>query len=232
MNEKSTALWQIRNEVYPITPIPLECIVERIATIERFFVHLTRSDSFAEIAEPSPGHYDYASAASGKMTVAKWRETRFTKCFPMLSAQVVDNDGRVLADDEMISAARAAGKRSCEWDKDLVLDVTVWSNEKPHDDDETLLNALASTLAEFRFLQACAVLPPKGIWKHFGRCELKVKTKPLHLRRYERGVIVRLLEETIKEPGFECDVSQTFHSSIDPPQQAFRSQNLNEILNH
>ena len=228
MNEKSTAIWQIRNEVYPITPIPLECIVERIAVIEKFFVHLTRSASSAANATPSLGNYDYSKAASGKMTVAKWRETRFGKSFPMLSAQVVDTNGRVLADDEMISAARGA----CELDSNLVLIVTVWSDEKPHDDDETLLNALARKLSEFRFLEPSRVLPPRGIWKHFGRCKLEVKTKPLHLREYELRVIVRLLEETIRQPGFQCDVFHTCHSSVDTPQQSFRSQYLNEIWKH
>ena len=228
MNEKSTAIWQIRNEVYPITPIPLECIVERIAVIEKFFVHLTRTDSSNANATQSSGQFDYSKAASGKMTVAKWRETRFAKSFPMLSAQVVDTNGRILADDEMISAARG----DCESDSNSVLIVTAWSDQKPHDDDEALLKVLERELLRFRFLAASEIQCPQGCWKIFRRCKLKVQTKPLNLRRYERRIIVRLLTEAIKKPGFECDVFHTFQSSVDSDQQSFSSQYLNEIWKH
>ena len=229
MNESNTAGWQIRNAVYPITPVALEPIAARIAVIENFFVHISGLSSKGGKVLPGPGQYDYERAASAKMTVSKWREIRFEKCYPMLSAQVVDRDGRILADDELIIAARSHDE--CEWTSNKILSITARNNVKPHDDDEALLEGLARVLSNFKFLGPISVRRAHFFWDFYRGYQLKAETKPLTLRDYEYKILERFIKETIEAPGFQCDISPSYYPAPEPPQREFLSQSLNDVFN-
>lgn len=226
MKESATAEWQIRNGVYPATHPALEPIAKRITAIENFFVHIGGVDSNPESVNASLGQYDYERAASGKMTVRKWRETRFNKCFPTLSAQVVDTNGRVLAADEMISEARGR----CMWTSNLVLTITAWSSVKPHTDDESLLKALRQQLSRFTCIDSISVRRSCFFWKFFPYWSLSATTKPLTLRAYEREILETLMRRTVESPGFECDISQSSREGDQSHQRVFRSKHLNQHL--
>ncbi|MEA5420198.1 hypothetical protein VB712_13285 [Spirulina sp. CCNP1310] len=64
-------------------------ISRRIFSIERIIVKVEHRDHKNPSYCPNPVDYCYSRAADRKMSVAKWIDTRFNKCFPHLKATVV-----------------------------------------------------------------------------------------------------------------------------------------------
>jgi hypothetical protein len=226
MNDRASADWQIRNGAYPITPSALEPIAKRIAAIESFHVHLGWKHANHRNMSPKAGQFDFQRAASGKMTVAKWRETRFRKSYPELTVHVVDPDGRILDEDEMIAVGRGFIIQSSS----LILEIRAWIGGGKHNDDETLLKGLGLQLSRFPFMETCSVQRSHLIWKLFPRWELTAFTMPMTLRFYEHQIVERLIRERVVDPGFRYEIQQFAAHPGSSHAPVFLAEHLNKIF--
>ena len=69
------------------------------------FLHLDGRDVRGDM-QVGVGYSTFERAAPGNMTVARWKEIRFGRCFPGFKVRVLDADGRAVSGRPNLATVR------------------------------------------------------------------------------------------------------------------------------
>ena len=238
-----TLLAQIVTRSYPVTPVGLLRLAERIREIEGFYVNLDYKSQPLDDSDYSPGIYDYQRAASGKMNICKWRQIRFNPRYPNLEVMVASTEGKPMLDDELISHAKS-NRELPGHSLEYPIIFTIKSKKESKEEKAVHLQELHDIFSSFSIFTSLILTdkPRRFIFKwHINKLELI--TKPLILLPYERYAVIEIFRRLISQMDCEVEYERDYldcdmdlnddDDDYIPPsiaEKAFASHDLNSLI--
>lgn len=229
MQPDKTLLARILTKTYPVTPLELQGLADRIGEVEDFYVHLDYLRRPPSESDLSPGRYDYERAASGKMNVGKWIEKRFKPRFPFLRVSLVTPKGRPVSGEELLSYVRGTKPPIFG----TTLSLTIKSQLDSPKERAEELSEVAETFSSFTIFQKKELIDRTAriLFFKIPVNKLRLETKPMILRCYEACAIEEVLKEGIKQLGLDLQIyHEPFYGSDLSLDECFTSGDLNELI--